>query len=60
MICTNHNGYKITHTLLMYLAPESNTLHNPPNTDSGTKREKITSPAVPKTLYPNGYMNIHI
>ena len=27
------------------------------NTDSGTKRENITSPAVPKILYPNGRIN---
>ena len=41
----------------MYLAPESIVLHIPPNTDSGTKRENITSPAVPKILYPNGWIN---
>ena len=42
---------------IVYLAPESNTLHIPPTTDNGTKRENTTSPAVPNILYPNGCMD---
>ena len=41
----------------MHLAPESCELHVAPKIDNGTKREKTTSPAVPKILCANGYMN---